>query len=304
MNVQLRAGLAAVEQLEHFDFQQAQFAVGDDEEVAAAAGGVEKAQARKFLVEAPQFGLVAFDALKFGAQIVQEQRADDFEDVAFAGVMRADLPPLLRLHDGLKERAENGGRNARPVEARAGEQRVAHVAVEIGEAEIFGEQLAVDVGKCGERFVEVLLALLRRRVEHFKEAREVHARVRAVGGGAVLEVELKGFALENAGVLGEEAKEDADEKAFEVVARVAAGFERVVKVAHDFGGFDVDGVLFLEFVLLVAGDEGEVRGCACEIRPAEIRWWPRGSCRRAAGRAVLPAPRSCRAMRAKSETMM
>jgi hypothetical protein len=75
--------------------------------------------------------------------------------------------------------------------------------------------------------------------------------------GAVFEKEVKGFALENAGVLGEEAKENADEKAFEVVAGVAAGFERVVKFAENFSGFDVDRVFFLVGMLLVAGNEGE-----------------------------------------------
>ena len=66
----LRAG---VEQLEDFDFQQSQFAIGDDEEVAAAARRVEEAELRELLVEAPQFGFVALDALEFGAQIVEEK---------------------------------------------------------------------------------------------------------------------------------------------------------------------------------------------------------------------------------------
>jgi hypothetical protein len=68
---------------------------------------------------------------------------------------------------------------------------------------------------------------------------------------------MKRFALENSGVFGKQAKEDSDEKAFEVVAGVAPGFERIVKVAENFGGFDVDRVFFLIGVLLVAGNEGE-----------------------------------------------
>ena len=109
------------------------------------------------------------------------------------------------------------------------------------------------------------------------------AEVGAVFGGAVFEVEAEGFALEDAGVLGEEAEEDADEEAFEVVAGVAAGFEGVVEVAHDFDGFEVDGVLFLELVLLVAGDEGEGVDVLVEVGQRKSR--------------------SCSAMRAKSETM-
>ena len=68
---------------------------------------------------------------------------------------------------------------------------------------------------------------------------------------------MKGFAVKNAGVFREEAKENADEKAFEIVAGVAAGFQGVVQFAENFGGFDVDRVFFLERVLLVARNERE-----------------------------------------------
>ena len=119
------------------------------------------------------------------------------------------------------------------------------------------KEFAVDVGECGESFVEILLALFGRRVQHVEEAREVQAEVGAVLGGAVQQVEPERFALEDARVLGEEAEEDADQEAFELVPGVAAGFQRVVQVAHDLDGFEVDRVLVLELVLLVAGDEGE-----------------------------------------------
>jgi len=39
------------------------------------------------------------------------------------------------------------------------------------------------------------------------------------------------------------------------VAGVAAGLQGIVEIAHDLGGLEIDGVLILEFVLLVAGDE-------------------------------------------------
>ena len=44
---------------QHFQLQHAQFAVGDDEEVAAAAGGVEKGQRAQLLVELEQLVAVA-----------------------------------------------------------------------------------------------------------------------------------------------------------------------------------------------------------------------------------------------------
>ena len=122
----------------------------------------------------------------------------------------------------MEERAENGGRDARPILARATKKGVAHIAVEIGKAEMLAEQVAVDVGKLREGFVEVLLALVRRGVEDFKKPGKVLAEVRAVFGRAIFDEEVKRFALEDAGVLGEQAEQNADEEAFEVVATVAA----------------------------------------------------------------------------------
>ena len=85
----------------------------------------------------------------------------------------------------------------------------------------------------------------------------MQAEVGAVLGGAIQQVEPERFRFEDAGVFGEEAKEDADQEAFEPMPGVAAGLKRVVEAAHDFDGLNVDGVLLLEFVLLVAGDECE-----------------------------------------------
>jgi hypothetical protein len=46
---------------------------------------------------------------------------------------------------------------------------------------------------------------------------------------------------------------------------VAAGFEGVVKFAHDFDGFEVDRILFLKRVLLVAGNEREMLDVTVKI---------------------------------------
>ena len=61
-------------------------------EPLASQAGVEILQAG-----AAAGGAVGLAVFKFGAEIVQEERADDFEDVAFAGVMCADLPPRFPL---------------------------------------------------------------------------------------------------------------------------------------------------------------------------------------------------------------
>ena len=158
-------------------------------------------------MEAAQFGLVLANALELGPEVVQEEGAGDFEDVALACVVAADLAALAWLHDRLKERSENGGRDGRPVEPGAGQQRVAHVPVEVGDVEVvLTEKFSVDVRERGQRLVEVLLALVFRSVQHAEQMGEVLAEVGAILGGAIFKIELEGVALEEAGVLREEAE--------------------------------------------------------------------------------------------------
>src|SRR5690606_32355554 len=70
--------------------------------------------------------------------------------------------------------------------------------------------------------------------------------------------------------LREEAEEDADQEALQRVARVAAGRQRVVKLAHDLGGLDVDRVLPGEGADLVAGDESEELDVAVEVLDEDL----------------------------------
>ena len=70
--------------------------------------------------------------------------------------------------------------------------------------------------------------------------------------------------------LREQAEQDAHQKSFQVVAGVTAVFQGIVKLAHDLDGFDVDGVLLLEGVLLVAGNEGELVDVAVEIGEGKL----------------------------------
>ena len=51
----------------------------------------------------------ATKAVEFGAQIIQKQGADQFEDVLLTRVMRPFLAPLLPIHDRLEKGAENRG---------------------------------------------------------------------------------------------------------------------------------------------------------------------------------------------------
>ena len=53
-------------------FQQAQLTVGDDQEVAAAAGRIEKFEPGQALVKLKQFFPLVFDPFEFRPQLVQE----------------------------------------------------------------------------------------------------------------------------------------------------------------------------------------------------------------------------------------
>ena len=70
-----------------------------------------------------------------GVQIIQEQRLDYLQDVLFSCVMRSRVTPLFRLHHGLEERAEDGGRNSVPGESTDLKQQFPHVGVKRGNRE-------------------------------------------------------------------------------------------------------------------------------------------------------------------------
>jgi len=96
--------------------EQAQFTVGDDEEVAAAAGRLEEGQGSEFVVELVQAIAVAPHGLELGPQFIEKQRLDQLEDVGLGGVVRAQVPPGFRVHDRLEQSAEDRRGNAAPVQ--------------------------------------------------------------------------------------------------------------------------------------------------------------------------------------------
>ncbi|OQA29814.1 MAG: hypothetical protein BWY57_03196 [Betaproteobacteria bacterium ADurb.Bin341] len=270
LDVQLLLHLFPEQRLEDFDLKQAQLAVGDDEEVAAAARRIEEPQLAQPLVELPEHGLAAPGLLELRPQGVHEERVNDLEDIAFRGVMSAGLAALLGVHHALEERAENRGGDARPVEVGAGHQRVAHGAVEVGEAQPLFEQLAVDVREGGEQLVEVLLATLGQGVQHLEEAGQMQAEVGAIFGRLVLDVEREGLGLEEARILRKEAEEDPHQEALKVMPGVATFGQRVVQVAQDLHGLDIDRVFLAQAVLLVARDEGELVNVLVQFLQREL----------------------------------
>jgi hypothetical protein len=118
----------AVERSQNVQFQQAQFAVSNDEEVAAPASRIEEFQFGEPLMELGKLLLLAFELLEFSAQIIKKQRPDHLEDVLLGGVVRSEVPSQFRFHHGLKQRAENG---SAPVKRAAFDQDFPHVPVKI-----------------------------------------------------------------------------------------------------------------------------------------------------------------------------
>jgi hypothetical protein len=112
---------------QHVQLQQAQLAVADHQEIAAAAGRVEKREGAQLLVELEQPVAVAFDLLELGAQLIQKQRLDQLEDVLLAGVVRAQVAARLLVHDALEQAAEDGRADGRPVQ-RAGVEQASRMA--------------------------------------------------------------------------------------------------------------------------------------------------------------------------------
>lgn len=136
------------------------------------------------------------------------------------------------------------------------------------------EELAVDEGEVREFFGE-RWALVFGCVEDLEDLVEECAQAKAVGSGFV-DDGLEPVGVEDAGVVGEEHEEDADEEAFEGVAGIGVGFEGIVELAEDFDGLDVDGVLGVDGPRDLAGEEGEVLGVFVEFFGEEVGGGGRG----------------------------
>ena len=83
------------------------------------------------------------------------------------------------------------------------------------------------------------------------------------------EEDVAGF--EDPGVVREEAEDDSNEEALEVVAPVIRVVESVVELPHEFCGRDVCGVLVTEGPAFHAEDETEVLDVLREVGEGEAR---------------------------------
>jgi hypothetical protein len=130
--------LTAVLSFKNLKLKRSQFSVRDDQEVAAAAGGIKKLQlgqlyTKLFQAVSATSRAVLVDGIEFASQGIEKERMNDFENIALRGIVSTDLAALSRLHYLLEERTENGRGYARPVEVSSFEQGLAHWAIERGE---------------------------------------------------------------------------------------------------------------------------------------------------------------------------
>ena len=162
------------------------------------------------------------------------------------------------------------GGDVGPIEPAGVQQPLAHGGVEGGDAQRTLEEIAIDKREAGEVFVKRPRALLFGRVERLEQLRQPPSQIGAILAGAGLEEIQEDVArLEDAGVVREEAEDDAHEEAFQVVAPVARRFEGVVKPPDQLGGFDVDRILVAEGAALHAQDEAEGLDVAGQVGERE-----------------------------------
>ena len=81
--------------------------VGDDEEVAGAAGWVEDADFRDAFAQVEQGAPVVARSGQLRAEVVEEERVQDLEDVGDAGVVHAERAAFFVVGDGLDHGAED-----------------------------------------------------------------------------------------------------------------------------------------------------------------------------------------------------
>ena len=209
-------------------FEPLEFAVGDVEEVAGAAGGVENAevfQAREEFFEA----LERFGAVDLFAPGCDDGRADDFHDVDRAGEVGAEGVALGAAERVFEDGAEDFRAHETPVEGGGIFEQVEFVGGEF-DARRFAEEAAVEVVDA----LEAAAGGLARRV-HFDEegADEVEA---LFGRGAVVEQAGEEVFVEQADVFGEQAHQALQHETLGEGRFDAAPDEVVVERGEQVGG--------------------------------------------------------------------
>ena len=211
------------------------------------------------------------DRVEILTQAVKEERTDHLQDVLFARVVRPEVVPLRLVHHALEHRAEDRGRNLRPVERSAFEESRAHRGGERRYLQLVSEEVAVHVGERGNRLVTGRQPLLRRGVQHLKELGNADRKVAAVRRGLLPDEVGELIDLEDGRVLREEAEEESDEIDLQLASLIANGLERIVELRHLLGGLAVHGILFADFLRLAADHVTEERHVLAKVGKLEGR---------------------------------
>ena len=208
-------------------FEPLEFAVGDVEEVAAAAGRVEHAKAlqpgQQFLQ--PLEGFCALDLLAPG---FDDGRADDLHDVDGAGEMGAIRMARFLAQRMLEDGAKNFGAHLAPVGTRGILQQVQFVAGEL-DAGRLAEQAAVEVVDA----LEAAALRLARRIHLDEEPADQVVGLRA--GLAFVEQTGEEILFEQADVLGEQTHQRLQGKALRGVAVYAPHHQAVENFGQQIG---------------------------------------------------------------------
>jgi hypothetical protein len=169
-------------------------------------------------VELTPVALDERNLLRVRPQVVQKQRAQNFHDITFAGVVRALLATCAVIHHTLKERTENGGRDFCPHKFAAIKQSTTHLRIETRIVEAFTKQSAVDVAKT-VKWIRIFHRLVGGGfVQPVKKFVEPCAKVSTVSAGLRADELSEGFGLENERVFGEQAEKNSDEHPFQIVS--------------------------------------------------------------------------------------
>ena len=254
---QLPGVVAAIPRPQRIQFQPPQFAIGNHEEVAAAAGGVEDphaAQAPEQRIEPPR---IPARRRQFGPQRVQEKRVQAFQDVLFGRVVLAAPPALRAILDGLEQAAENGGRDAGPIDLAAFQQRGAHGGIGFRHRAGGSEQPTIHIGKGAQALIHRLLPRILRLRQRDMDAADQRADIGAILRGALFDQFPEGAGFEDAGAVGEQAEQRPHHPQVEVPAPEPVILQQVMQRAELFSGFLVHRVARGFPPRGVAADEAE-----------------------------------------------
>ena len=243
--------LIRVQRLEALQLQPPDLAIRDYQEVAAPARRIEEGEARQLRLIFQQRRFTPRpprdQPVQLGGQLVQEQRPDHLQDVRLGRVVRANLAALVGAHHRLEQAAEDRRAHPGPVVARRVEQHRPHRGVEHRRPQPPGEQRAVNVGKGVQLGAQAALALGLGRVEHVEQLVQRRSDIMALVGGVVVDqLEEDVFGLEDAGVVGEQAEQQADQQLLQVVPAIPRLIQRVMQSAHQLGRLDRHACLRLE----------------------------------------------------------